>query len=396
MRSWVLLTLMSCAIDAKTDEADDGSDGDTAASDTGAEPDADTDTDTDTDADTDADLPVLPPDGPGPFSVGTFDAQLVGRTGVSLNVQVWYPSQESDGELHRYDGLYETDAQDAVAPDCAVVRPVVAFSHGNQGMRWQSYFWTERLATHGFVVVAPDHTGNTTFDFDEARVGELFLRRPLDISDTVDWLFAGSEPSEMGLGDCLDPAAGFAVGGHSFGGYTSVAVGGALNDAQAILDACEGLGGSFCEGVLDWAGDHSEHIGDMTDARVWAMVPMAPAGWGVLTDGLIDVAAPALVLGGDRDTLTTMSGEVTPIYSGLGSENKRLGELIDAGHMTFSNACDLADFEDCYPPFIDIEVAYAEINAVTVAFLRSVLGEDGMDPYLPNDAALWNWTTAGE
>ena len=39
--------------------------------------------------------------------------------------------------------------------------PLVVFSHGNSGLRRQSTFLTTHLASWGFVVAAPDHTGNT-------------------------------------------------------------------------------------------------------------------------------------------------------------------------------------------------------------------------------------------
>ena len=54
-------------------------------------------------------------------------------------------------------------------------------------MRWQSPFLVEYLASHGFVVVAPDHTGNTIFDYDSGRMPEV-ARRPHDIIDAADWL----------------------------------------------------------------------------------------------------------------------------------------------------------------------------------------------------------------
>ena len=42
--------------------------------------------------------------------------------------------------------------------------PLIVFSHGNSGFRRQSTFLTTHLASRGFVVAAPDHTGNTLFE----------------------------------------------------------------------------------------------------------------------------------------------------------------------------------------------------------------------------------------
>jgi predicted dienelactone hydrolase len=344
--------------------------------------------------DTDSDLAIAaPPDAPGPFAVGTIEAELVGRTGVTLAVQLWYPTEDTEGETHAYDGFYLLNAQDAATPSCPQARPVVAFSHGNQSLRYQSVAWTEHLASHGFVVVAPGHTGNTVFDYAESRLPEMVFRRPLDVSDAVDWLFTDAVPAELGLSDCLDPDAGFAVSGHSFGGYTTVALSGAAFDIAGGLEICETVGGWLCDALVDVVEENPEYLGyDMIDERVWAMIPMAPAGFEVLSAGLEQVTVPALVLGGEWDSLTPMASQVSPIFEGLGSEDKILGEMWKAGHMAFSDACSLADFEDCHPPFVDPDVAMDEINTVSVAFLRQVLGESGMSDYLPNDPAMWGWS----
>ena len=66
---------------------------------------------------------------------------------VTLTGQVWYPTQESDEDIHAYDGLVESLAMDGVEPDCSETRPVLVFSHGNSGMRYQSIFLTEFLAS---------------------------------------------------------------------------------------------------------------------------------------------------------------------------------------------------------------------------------------------------------
>src|SRR5207237_8639152 len=38
--------------------------------------------------------------------------------------------------------------------------PLIIFSHGNGGNRHQNTFWCDYLASYGYVIVSPDHTGN--------------------------------------------------------------------------------------------------------------------------------------------------------------------------------------------------------------------------------------------
>ena len=338
---------------------------------------------------------VTPPDVLGPHAVGTTDVTIVGRTGVELVVQVWYPTDSASTRLYPYMGEFAGIALDAPAPLCDEVRPVLAFSHGNIGLRWQSIFMTEHLASHGFVIVSPDHTGNTTFDNDEERKPELVFRRPWDISDSVDHLFESADDVVSGLAGCVDPAGGFAISGHSFGGYTTMAVAGAEFDADATAAHCQEMDDWLCDEAAAHVAENPDMDRSGSDARVWAAIPMAPAGHEVLIGGLSKVQVPTMVLGGSVDDLTTVEEQVGPIYDGLTQAPKMLGLLQNAGHYVFSNACDLVSGqnEECGDPYLSTDEGHPEIAAVTTAYLRWVLGEDEMADFLPPTDEMWNWTS---
>ena len=48
-----------------------------------------------------------------------------------------------------------------VCDQCASPWPLVVFSHGSGAFRASYIYWTEFLASHGFVVVAGDHPGQS-------------------------------------------------------------------------------------------------------------------------------------------------------------------------------------------------------------------------------------------
>ena len=113
--------------------------------------------------------------------------------------------------------------------------PVVLFSHGFGGHRRQSTFLCTHLASHGYVVVAMDHTGNTVIDMAQMTlqvmmgepmpepgpmIAELITARPLDAIFVLDSLFAG----KLGIDPASLDADRVGMAGHSFGGWTTLKV----------------------------------------------------------------------------------------------------------------------------------------------------------------------------
>src|ERR1044071_9976096 len=48
--------------------------------------------------------------------------------------------------------------------------PLIVFSHGNGGTRHQNTFWCDCLASHGYIIVSADHTGNAIMTILNAKV----------------------------------------------------------------------------------------------------------------------------------------------------------------------------------------------------------------------------------
>lgn len=336
--------------------------------------------------------PYLDPGTPGPYQAGTFEDELQTEDGA-LTVQAWFPGEGGSSTVE-YDDFLEGGAFDDAAPACDGPRPVVVFSHGNSGVRYQSIFLTEHLASRGWIVVAPDHRGNTFYDEGTEDHASLILRRPADIAATFDWLVNEAAADGGPLAGCVDPDGGYAAVGHSFGGYTTFAVSGATIDVAASAEYCSTRAEWLCPELPTVAGDETSF--DLGDDRVWAAVPMSPAGYEVLLGGLDDLTVPTMVLSGTLDTLTPMETQVRPYFEGLSTEPRVLGELTDAGHFTFSDACAMAPtFDDCDPPYLSADEAHPLIVAATTAFLEWTAGDDRARDHVPTpDEPAWTWTQA--
>jgi predicted dienelactone hydrolase len=334
-----------------------------------------------------------PPDQAGPYVAATLESQTTPPHGVTLNVQAWYPTEET-GEMHVYDGIFASNAVGGAAAACGAPRPVAVFSHGNGGIRWQSPFIAEHLASRGWVVIAPDHTGNTFLDMDEARLAELVFRRPLDVAGAFDWLVEVAAAPGGPLAGCVAPEDGYAMMGHSFGGYTTFAVVGAAIDPDVVLPYCEETGDWLCDEVEEYFSDNPVVEVDLSDSRAWAGVPITPAGMGALAGGVDRINVPMLVWGGALDSVTTMEEQVRPLYEGLSTTPRHLATITDAGHYSYTILCDLLPtFDDCAPPVGDAADTHALATTMTTAFLDLHRGFDEAAAWLPVDDASLEFET---
>ena len=353
---------------------------------------ADDDDDDDT---TGAEEPFVPPDEPGPFAVGTEQHDADSRTGITLPVQVWFPASEAGEETYLYDGILEGDASVSAEPDCSVVRQVLVFSHGNSGIRYQTWSVMEFLAGHGWIVVAPDHVDNTYLDFDMDLWPRIAMRRPWDIADAFDWLAAEAADEGSDLFGCIDPAAGYAVSGHSFGGYTSYGVAGASIDMELMATECAQDPVEGCDAVDEWvAANPGERFADRSDPRAWAAVPWAPAWHEVFAGTIAEIEVPVMVIGGDRDTLTSWESAVEPSFRELPPTPRYLAGLGDTGHYSFTDFCDLLPGSmnnGCGEDFRPYEEVLHDTQTLTLAHLLAQQGVAEAAAYLPHDEAIWYW-----
>ncbi len=358
----------------------------------GTEPDDDTVGDDDT---TSEDDEFTPPNVPGPHLIGTDEREATSREGLLLPVQVWFPTRDTTDDTYVYDDLIPGAAGQGADPDCAQVRPVMVFSHGNSGIRYQTWSVMEFFAGHGWIVVAPDHVENTFLDFDMDLWPRIAMRRPWDVADTFDWLVAASGDEDDPLAGCVDGAAGYAVMGHSFGGFTTYAVAGAQLDMDALAAECAADPVEGCDAVEAWQAEHpGERFADHSDPRVWAAVPWAPA-WHEFFGGTMDeIVVPTAVVGADRDTLTPWETAVEPSYRELEVVPRYLAGLEDAGHYSFTDFCDLlpaSGNNGCEDDFRPYDEVLETTRTLSLAFLLATRGVEEARDWLPPEEGVGVW-----
>lgn len=294
---------------------------------------------------------------PGPFAVG-FRLETVSWTEPPLQAEprtlelaVWYPTDATTGAPVRYAGLLDAPGVLGDAPPAAGPHPLVVFSHGHMGYAENSSFLAEHFASHGWWVLAPDHLGNTTFD-GGARETAIYWQRPLDIAATLDH-------AEATL-----PLAGPVVAiGHSFGGYTVHALGGATYAIDAIAPACaDGTDTSeFCSTMTDAQADRFRE--GFLDPRIDAVIAMAPGDWRLYGDGLAAIDRPELLMTGGLDP----NPDSPLFWAGLDGADDRWVQIPTAGHNAFTDLSGALDPAGA----IDPEEGFRIVRTYALAFARS-------------------------
>ncbi|MEO8392858.1 MAG: alpha/beta fold hydrolase [Chloroflexota bacterium] len=359
----------------------------------------------------------LRPDAPtyashGPYWVGT-RVFVIEDPINPIDVRVWYPALNPDNAVevityvthwskYQFEGLDTSLSSDiaghAFADGQADVRaapyPLVVFSHGSGGEPVQMSWLLEHIASHGFVVIAPDH--KEIVDASSSDFPRTTIVRPQTISRVLDYAATLTAPTGA-LAGMIDMER-VAVAGQSYGGYTALATAGARFDMAAYAERCAALAPDDPDQALCFLvpsqAEMAKLVGldsipqglwpAMGDARVNALVTMSGDSYMFGEKGLAEVTLPVLAVGGTRDTATPYKWGVRPTYDNVSSQQKILATFENADHYISLTSCaDAPSIVDslglyffCSDPVWDMNRAHDLLNHFITAFLLDELKGD--------------------
>ncbi|WP_083602464.1 alpha/beta hydrolase [Hydrococcus rivularis] len=221
--------------------------------------------------------------------------------------------------------------------------PVVIMSHGLGSRPKDFSARAEHLASHGYFVALPQHPGSDLTRFQETLAGyyrdifslDEFVDRPLDISFIIDELQKRDRTEFEGRLNLEEVG----VLGHSFGGYTALAVAGAQIDFDNLKKSCD---------APDWDPNLSLLLQcralalprknyNFKDPRVKAVIAVNPVNSSIFgPQGLSQIQIPVLVVAGSYDPATPAVFEQIRSFPWLSTPNKYLAVAEGQAHVDFS------------------------------------------------------------
>jgi len=326
----------------------------------------------------------------GPWKLGFTHINAVdaARSNRPVPMDIWYPVDDEDWvdtnfKIPLWFGFGPKAtyiSEDADVSDVPL-RKLIVFSHGYESLALQSSNLMEHLASHGFIVVAPTHTGNTFLD--TSSVDPAADRLP-DISFVIDTM-------ESKNNDAGDPFYGrvhtnyVGVAGHSYGGLTSVMTASGYNGTPA-------------------------------DDRVGAIMPISASGTVTsesvaLTDAEVaTISVPALFMVGTLDGLQSKTMQYYDLISHKPSTFR--ADVIGANHVHFAFICKLGNWliyeqgepidewsslldplvplylSTCVPPALGQDRVDRLLHQYAAAFFLMYISNQSYASYLSQDQAI--------
>lgn len=270
----------------------------------------------------------------GPFPVGMRGGEVSdpARPGRVLPYEVWYPDRDEGKRGAR--------------------RPLIVASHSSGGHKRQLAYLCAHLASHGYVVAAPDHVGSTAAD--AAERARHAARNNVLSAAARDALIARMIADRV-------PDLRLII---------STLLGSAMGELSRSIDA-ERIG------LVGWSfGGWSVLATPEADERVGAVAAFAPAGASNPLPGILPVsltfawkrAVPTLLLAAEQDRSIPLSG-VEELYARAPSSTAMF-VLRGADHGHFADP--VVD-----PGTTTAEQAHLFTRGLTLAHMDAALKRSG-------------------
>ncbi|MEL4895218.1 alpha/beta hydrolase [Crocosphaera sp. Alani8] len=278
--------------------------------------------------------------------------------------------------------------------------PVIVFSHGLASRPEDFKEDVLQLASYGYVVALPQHPGSDLNQLEEMLQGfsreivkvDEYVDRPLDVSYVIDELERRNRTEFEGRLDLNNVGAM----GHSFGGYTALALAGANLDFDTLEEICgQELWGPNLSLLLQCrALELPRKEYNFRDERITSAFVINPVTSAVFgARGLSQITIPVLLAAGSSDPATPAAIEQLQAFVWINTDDKYFALIEGQAHVNFSKLdaqmkAVLDSLPDLKLPDQTVIDTYG--NAFLVAFAEVYVAEnEEFRPYLTSSYAKY-------
>ncbi len=224
--------------------------------------------------------------------------------------------------------------------------PLVIMSHGFASDRRFLRYLARHLASYGMTVVSVEHPGSdihaliktaTGIKFSQILPSAEFIDRPQDISFVLNQLTLINKSNPQFKGKFNTKKV--SIIGHSFGGYTALALGGASLDLKTLRRFCQEkspLGRSPADWLQCAAGELPYRQRNFKDNRIKQIIVFNPIIGELFGDNLSKIQVPTLMLSASDDGITpTISHQLKPFQQLSGK--KYMVMAMGGTHMSITD-----------------------------------------------------------
>ena len=271
------------------------------------------------------------------FEAGWMQIQTAGATpdAPMTTVALYYPTMAAPRAIPM--GPFALDVAIGGKP-VDKVKALILLSHGLRGSELGHSVLAQALARNGYLVAALRHPGDNWQD--QSLLGKsperYFDERPRQASRVIDAILADPAWKDRIATDSQGPRVGAL--GHSAGGYTVLALAGAVPDLSRMSKHCLAQASDdpiFCG--LGRSGEATPALPAATpllkDERVRAIVAMAPTGVPLTAESLAAVRPATMIYVAELDRFLVPRFHAEWVASNLPAANLR--RVPNAWHFAF-------------------------------------------------------------
>ena len=269
------------------------------------------------------------------FATTAFEKEIYTFGHRVLKTAIWYPTFETKKEVFASNAVFkgfEPSSNSAIKDEKF---PLIIFAHGTSG-NWRNLSWLANDLAKNNIALASNHPGYTSRDSNPKSVLRVW-KQAKDVS------FLITQALNSKFKNNIDKDKIYVLG-FSLGGYTSLALSGAILDMSTYKVFCAKYNDKACEYFNDATSiinkDYLKKSSqDLSDKRINKIIAFAPGLMQSFTnESLKNISIPALIIGAQYDHNVPVETVIKAKFSSF-SKTMIYKELKDATHFSFMQEC---------------------------------------------------------